>query len=115
MTTAETNDVMEPRQAPLSGLRWPLITAITVFAGWSYYAAGANFFGWPTFWAVGLGIQGAMVYFALQAFLPIANVVAYPAMQGVLTLFGLGFLGWQGYAMGAVSLAVWLLAQRRPG
>ena len=102
-----------PPTAPLANLRWPLIFLAAAFAGWGFYVSGAHYFGWPTFWSVGLAIQGGMVFFAVQAFFPLLNAVAFPLIQLGFGLAGHGFLDWYGYAMGVAALAVYLAAQRK--
>ncbi len=93
---------------PLARYRWALVVLLAAFSGWVFHVSGADHFGWPTFWSVGFGIQGAMVVAVVQVFFPLLNVIAFPVLQ-----LALGFLGWYGYAIGAAALAAYLLAQRK--
>ncbi|MEO5336785.1 MAG: hypothetical protein H7841_07825 [Magnetospirillum sp. WYHS-4] len=97
---------------PLARHKWLLILLAALVAGYGFHASGAGYFHWPRFWSVGFGIQGGMVFFAIQAFFPLANVVIFPALSLGGMLAGIDFLGIWGYLAGAVALAVWLTAQR---
>lgn len=108
--------VSTPRAAPLARYKWLLILGATVLAGVGFHASGADYFHWPRFWSVGFGIQGGMVFGAVQVFFPLANVVVFPLLSLGGLLLGKAFLGYWGFAAGAAALAVWLAAQRsRPG
>jgi hypothetical protein len=100
------------RAAPLARYKWLLILAATVLAGFGFHASGADYFQWPRFWSVGFGIQGGMVFGAVQTFFPLANVAIFPLLSLGGLLLGKPFLGYWGFLSGAAALAVYLAAQK---
>lgn len=93
---------------PLAKYRWVLVGLVGLVAAWGFFAAGAQQFGWTTFWAVGFAANGGLAVLAVQAFFPLLNVIAFPLLSLLVDQAGL-----YGYLIGAAALAAWLLAQRR--